>query len=149
MRKMNCRKKSPYYELTEYFRLSKKSPISLTFKQIESILGEPLEWEAGLYEAFWYDTEPGVTSPMWQEEGYPIHSVRPSNRDYCICESWLTQGYEIKALHLPEQRIVFRRSENYKSGLRVPRVLTERKLPDRVVFECEQFFRELIRKYGL
>lgn len=142
-------KKSPYYELTEYFRLSNKSPISLTFKQIEDILGEPLDWEAGLYKAFWYDTEPGVTSPMWQEEGYPIQSVKHSDRDYCICESWLTQGYEIKALHLAEQRIVFRRSENYKSGLRVPKALTERKLPDRVIYECEQFFREIINKYGL
>lgn len=142
-------KKSPYYELTEYFRLSSKSPISLTFKQIEGILGEPLPWEAGLYEAFWFDPEPGVTSPMWQEEHFPIHAVTPSNRDYCICASWQTQGYEIKQLHLPEQYVVFRRTENFTSGLRIPRALTERRLPDRVIYECEQFFREIIRKYGL
>ena len=91
-------KKSPYFELADFFRLSSKSPISLTFGQIEKILGEPLPWEAGLYEAFWLDPEPGVTSPMWQEEGYPLHAVTPSNRDYCICESWLTQGYEIKQI---------------------------------------------------
>ena len=141
--------KSPYYELTEFFRLSKRSPISLTFKQIETILGDPLEWEASLYESFWYDDQPGTNSEMWQEEGYPVHAVVPSKRDHCICESWLSQGYEIKALHLTERRVVFRRSENYTSGLVVPKALTARKLPDRIIYECEQFFKEIIRKYGL
>lgn len=38
--------KSPYYELREFFRLSEQTPISLTFEQIEEILGDPLDWEA-------------------------------------------------------------------------------------------------------
>lgn len=141
--------KSPYFELTEYFRLSKKSPISLTFQEIESIIGEPLPWEANIYQSFWHDDLPGVSSPMWQMEGYPIHAVIPSERDYCICDSWLTQGYEIKALHMAEGRIVFRRTTNYASGLIIPKEITDKKIPDAAAYECEHFFSYVIRKYGL
>lgn len=90
-----------------------------------------------------------MSSPMWQMEGYPAHAVTPSMRDFCICDSWLTQGYEVKALNLVDQRIVFRRTENYSSGLVVPKKLTERKLPDAAVYECERFFEHVIRRYGL
>lgn len=130
-------------------RVKRLAPIPIKEHKPCMIKYNPFDWEAGMYKSFWFDTEPGMTSPMWQEEGYPIHAVNPSNRDYCIYDSWLSQCYEIKALHLAEKRVVFRRTENYKSGLRVPKALTEQKLPDRVVYECEQFFKEIIYRYGL
>ena len=83
---------------------------------------------------------------MWQEEGYPIHSVVPSKHDYCICESWLSQGYEIKTLHLTEGHIVFRRTENYKSSLIVPKALTKQKLPDAAIYEGNKFFSYITKK---
>lgn len=79
----------------------------------------------------------------------PKNKNQAEKRDFCICDSWLTQGYEVKALHLVEQRIVFRRTENYTTGLVVPKKLTEWKLPDAAVYECERFFGYIIQKYGL
>ena len=38
-------RESPYLELREYFRLSDKSPLTLTFRQIEQILGDSLPAE--------------------------------------------------------------------------------------------------------
>ena len=42
---------------------------------------------------------------MWQEEGYAFQVFIPSKRDYCICDSWISQGYEIKALYLKEKSL--------------------------------------------
>lgn len=141
--------KSPYLELKDYFRLCKKSPISLTFGKIETIIGEELSWEAHMYKSFWYDDEPGTSSPMWQAEGYPGHAVTPSERDYCICDCWRSQGYEIKALHLEKKYIVFRRVENGTSGIQLPKVLTDRRLPDTLVFKFDQMVRQFIKENGL
>lgn len=141
--------KSPYYELREYFRLSEQTPISLTFEQIEEILGDSLDWEAYFYTAFWYDEFPGCTSPLWHQEGYPFHMFIPTTMDYCISEAWLSQGYIIKALHLEERRVVFRYTGRFRSGLKVPKALVNGKLPDQAVYECQKFFQYLSKKYGL
>lgn len=142
-------RESPYWELTEYFRLCENTPVSLTFEQIETILGEPLDWEARLFDAFWYDDMPGRENPMWIAENYPFETIQSPERIYCIAHSWLSQGYAIKALHRSEGRVVFRRTENYKSGLRIPKQLIAQKLPDSVVRECNNFFGYIIKKYGL
>lgn len=139
---------SPYTELREFFRLCQKTPVRLTFGQIEEILGDDLEWEAYFFEAFWYDCVPGKTSAMWREEGFPFHMLKPSNSGHCIAEAWLSQGYRIKALHLREERVVFRRAIHHQSGLLVPRDLLEKKLPDTAVQECNNFFRYIRKKYG-
>jgi len=141
--------KSPYLELTEFFRLENKTPFSLTFQQIEKIIGDALPWEARLFKAFWYDDIPGYSSLMWEEENFPTGAVNPTPRDYCICNSWTSQGYVIKALHMNEQRIVFRRTMKYKSGLTIPKELMSQKLPDEAIYECKAFFRHIMDKYGL
>lgn len=141
--------KSPYLELTEFFRVTNKTPFSLTFKEIEKILADPLPWESKLFKSFWYDDTPGYSSPMWEEEKFPFNSVEPTKRDYCICDSWTSQGYAIKALHMDQQRVVFRRIVNYKSGLTVPKELLSRKLPDAAIYELRQFFKYIIKKYAL
>jgi 5-methylcytosine-specific restriction endonuclease McrA len=140
---------SPYLELTEFFRLCDKTPVSLTFHQIEEILGDKLDWEAGVFAAFWYDEMPGRTSPIWKEEGYPFEAIKPSERRYCISDSWTSQGYKIKALHLTEQRVVFRREVNYQSGLTIPKAIVSQKLPDTAVREFNAFCKYFTRKYAL
>ena len=120
----------------------------LTFGQIEEILGDELEWEAYFFEAFWYDCVPGKSSAMWREKGFPFHMLKPSASGHCIAEAWLSQGYRIKALHLREDRVVFRRAIHHQSGLLVPRDLLEKKLPDAAVQECNNFFRYVRKKYG-
>jgi len=140
---------SPYLELTEFFKKCNKTPVSLTFSEIENILADALDWEAYFYKAFWYNDTPGYTSKMWHDEGFPFHFFLPSTPDYCIAESWLSQGYRIKALHLERQRVVFRRAVDYQSALMIPKALMQKKLPDKAVHECKRFFAYLIKKYGL
>lgn len=48
-----------------------------------------------------------------------------------------------------EGRVVFRKIPEHVSGLKIPAKLTEQKLPDEAVYEAGQFFRYLIKKYGL
>ena len=140
---------SPYLELTEYFRTCEKNVFTLTFREIEYILGMRLDWEAYFYEAFWYDDSPGQTSPMWHTENFPFHVLRQSNPDYPIAVSWLSQGFKIKALHLESERVVFRKTDKRKLGLILPKALSTKKLPENAVYECRQFFEYLIKKYGL
>lgn len=85
-------RESPYLELREYFRLSDKSPLTLTFRQIEQILGGSLPAEAYFYDAFWYENMPGMTSPMWREEGYPFHAIIPDEIDYYISDCWTSRS---------------------------------------------------------
>ena len=141
--------KSPYLELREFFRMSSKSPLSLTFQQIEQILGDGLPAEAYFYDAFWYEVMPGMLSPMWQEEGYPLHAVIPDEIDYYISDCWTSQGYEIKALHRTEERVVFRRTVTGVSGVRIPKALTTRKLPDAIVYKLEKLLKQFVRENGL
>ena len=143
------RRNSPYLELREYFRLQEKTPLSLTFHQIEEILGDSLPAEAYFYDAFWLDEFPGMQSPLWIEEGYPFHALVPDETEYVISEAWLSQGYEIKALHRIEERIVFRRVVTGKSGLRIPRSLTSQKLPSDVVYRLEKLLKDFARENGL
>jgi len=81
---------------------------------------------------------------MWQMERYSSRTKESSPCDYCICDSWLTQGYD-----LADQRAVFRRSVKHVAGLKVPKVLLTSKLPEDTVHEADQFFAYLIEQYRL
>lgn len=140
---------SPYLELTEFFRLSKKSPITLTFRQIEQILGDYLPAEAYFYDAFWYENMPGMVSPLWMEEGYPFHTLVLDDVDYVISDSWTSQGYTIKALHRNAERVVFRRAITGVSGVKIPKALMEKKLPDHIVYKLEKLLKQFVRDHGL
>lgn len=140
---------SPYLELREFFRLCEKTPITLTFHQIEEILGDQLPAEAYFYDAFWYETMPGMVSPLWQKEQYPFHAILPDEADYYISDAWSSQGYEIKALHRYSERIVFRRTSTGASGVRIPKALTSQKLPSHIVYKLEKLLKQFVQKYGL
>lgn len=140
---------SPYKELTEYFRLCERTPFTLTFSQIADIIGCDLDKEAFLYDAFWYDDMPERSSPLWEVEGYEPDADMEDAPRYCIAESWLSQGYQIKSLHREEQRVVFRKIAQGVSGLEIPKALLEKKLPDDAIYEINQFFAHIIKKYGL
>lgn len=141
--------KSPYLELREYFRNSDRSPITLSFSQIEKILGDSLPAEAYFYDAFWYEAMPGMTSPLWVEEGYPFHAIVPEETGYYISDAWDSQGYEIKALHRLNEKVVFRRVVTGMSGIRIPKALTQRKLPDAIVYQLEKLLKQFVREHGL
>lgn len=139
---------SPYLELSEYFRHCDKMATSLTFREIETILCEPLDWTAYFYESFWYATDPEDTA-LWKAEGYPFHMIQLEQSPYCASDSWLKQGYKIKAIDLDKRRISFRRVESSTTGLKIPKELTRKRLPDQAVYELQKFFEYIIDKYGL
>ena len=140
-------KDSPYYELRMYFHYSTKPNIVMTFEKIEAIIGLPLTEDARLYDAFWYDDEPGRESFMWVSEGYRHREDLPE-RTYCISDSWRTQGYEIKYLNRAEGKVVFRRTANHMSALMVPQALLDHLIPDRYASEGTQMLRSLAKRCG-
>lgn len=141
--------KSPYRDLEEFFRLARKSPFTLTFKQIEEIIGEELPWEAFFFKSFWYDLIPGMPDTLRLDENECIRTVVIPEVDFPIAKSWMNQGYEIQSLYLDRERVVFRRTEENVSGLVIPDELIRQKIPDKAVYAANQFFQDLIEKYGL
>lgn len=140
---------SPYWELSEYFRKAKKPAFTLTFKQIESILGEQLPWEAYFFEAFWYDTESPHTSPFWSSEGFPFRTLKPTHSDFQISDAWTLQGFKIKGLYLGEERVVFRQEVKNTSGVTIPRAITQKRLPNELVYKLEKMLRKFVEDNGL
>ena len=138
---------SPYWDLREFFRNCKKSPVTLTFQQIEEIIGDRLDWEAYFSEAFWFDEAPGMTGELWDD--FPFHAIQPTDREYCISDAWISQGYRIQRLRLLDRRVVFRREIHNTSGLALPPALADQRIPDNAAYEAKEFFRYLIKKYGL
>ena len=58
-------------------------------------------------------------------------------------------GHEIKALHGNAQRVVFRKAVTGVSGIRSPKALTARRLPDALVYNLEQIPKQFVREHGL
>ena len=140
---------SPYLELTEFFRTVKQPIVQLRFSEIEKILGDKLPWEAFCFSAFWYDDTPDHSAPMWQSEGFPFHIFQLSAQEYNIAASWLSQGYQIKALHLESGCVTFRRDRSQTSGVVLPKALTEQRLPDSVVYRLDILLRRFVIENGL
>lgn len=117
-----------FHALSEFFRICTKNSVTLTFKQIEEIIGEPLGATAQRKE-YWYRT------------GFS-----------CISQCWLDNGYEINRLHLEgKQRIVFRltaKSRNTASVV-IPEVLLYGRVPNEAKYEIENYLQYIVKKYGL
>lgn len=117
-----------YLALSEFFRTCDKNSVTLTFKQIEDIMGDALGATA-LRKEFWYRT--GFTN---------------------ISQCWLDNGYEIKTLHLEgRKRVVFNlltKSKNTASVV-IPEVLRYGRVPNDAKYELENYFQYIIKKYGL
>ena len=144
----NVQNDDPYYYLRLFFYECKKSPITLTFSEIEKIIGDELDMEAYFCEAFWYDKAPGFTSELWVGE-FPFHAIRPAERIHCIANAWISQGYIIQRLRLLDQRVIFRKKAHGVSGISLPRELFEKKLPKNAVYEIEDFIKTTLKKYGI
>jgi hypothetical protein len=120
----------------------------LTFEEIEEIIGAELDWEAYLFEPFWFDEAPGFTSELW-DNVFPFQDIRPSERKYCIADAWISQGYVIQRLRLLDRRVIFRKKVHGVTGINLPKVLFERKLPKDAAYEIEEFVKATLKKYGI
>ena len=139
----------PYGDLKEFFRVKESASVTLTFKEIESIIGFDLGWEARC-KAFWFDEAPVGTGELWAKE-FPFHAIEPSTliAEHVISDAWRTQGYSIKRLDIAKEKVVFRRTVHKVSGLVIPKPLMDKKLPDNAVHELNTYFAYIIKKYGL
>ncbi len=117
-----------YLPLAEFFRTCDKSSITLTFKEIEEIIGTDLGTTAD-------------TKPFWYRTGFNT-----------ISQSWLDHGYEIKSLYLEgKQRVVFHLTSESKGtgSLVIPDVLRNQRIPSQAKYELENYFQYILKKYGL
>ncbi|MCD7708304.1 MAG: reverse transcriptase N-terminal domain-containing protein, partial [Clostridiales bacterium] len=117
-----------FYLLSEFFRTCNKNSVTLTFPQIEDIMDAPLS-EAAETPEFWYRT------------GFET-----------ISQCWLDNGYEIRRLHLDgTQRVVFCLTPKNKntSSVDLPAVIRFNRIPVEAKYELENYFRYIIKKYGL
>ncbi len=117
-----------YLSLADFFRTCDKNSVTLTFKQIEEIIGTELGASADAKQ-FWYRT------------GFNT-----------ISQCWLDYGYEIKRLHLEgKKRVVFHiTSESKDTGsVTIPEVIRYQRIPNEAKNELENYFRYILKKYGL
>lgn len=122
-------KEKKYYVLSEYFRTCEKNSVTLTFAQIEEMIGQPLGASA-LRPEFWYRTGFG-----------------------CISQCWLDNGYEIRNLHLEaKKRVVFHLADAGKkmASVSIPAEILYGRIPVEAKYELENYLHGyFMKKYGL
>ncbi|GHV18864.1 group II intron reverse transcriptase/maturase [Clostridia bacterium] len=110
--------------LAAYFLTQSANKVTLTFKEIEKIIGAPLCASAHKYIEYWYR--------------------RGHER---ISECWLANGYKLTTLDLENERATFTRvDENVAAAL--PPFLQGR-IPPNCKAELDNFYAFLKSKYGL
>lgn len=116
-----------YYKLSKYFRTCEKDPVTLTFSEIESIMGESLGTSARRKE-------------FWQRTGF-----------LSISQCWLENGYTIKKLSIKDRQVEFQlpTKKNNVSKVAIPEVIRYEEIPDDAKYEVENYFKYIIKKYGL
>lgn len=119
-----------YEKLREHFRLQEKSPFTLTFPEMEKIMGMELPEEARRDESFWHDKAADGAVP-------PIS----------LC--WRSQEFRLQRVHLNREEAIFCKTAHRKRGLTVPDRLSKQRIPVEAAYEAERFFKYLIHKYNL
>ena len=116
-----------FYPLADFFRTCDKKSVTLSFREIEDILGEKLG-ETAHTEGFWY---------------------RDNGNSICNC--WLDYGYGIKRLHLEERpRVTFGKTalSNHTAQASIPEFLYGLIQLD-AKYELENYYKYIKQKYGL
>ena len=91
---------------------------------------------------------PGRTSPLWEEEHYPAHAITEPPREYCICDSWLSQHYAIKELNREKKRVVFHQSEPDMAAIIVPKSFYKYKVPSRIAMQINRYLWQKEKECG-
>lgn len=117
----------PYMPLKRWFARQQQASITLTFKEVESILKRQLPESAKKYTAKWY--------------------TRPDQN--AMAEAWQTEGYKMHKLDLQNEKVTFHRNDDRVSHFSLPHWLTAKKIPDTACAELDNFLRYLGKKYGV
>ena len=115
--------------LKKWFAKRTEASITLTFKEIERILGRKLSPSVREYPSRWY--------------------TRPDQN--AMAEAWVTEGYTLTLgdLDLKREKVTFRRAEEGMSHAKLPTWLTVGRIPDEAAVEIEGFFLYIKKKYGI
>lgn len=129
----------PLKLLSDFFRVSHKTPLTLTFKEMENIIGRPLPHQDYIKSHFLTKKD---------EEDYSNDSKENYQKNL-ISSAWEKQGYYLWNVNFRDKKIIFRRIDEDRIGLKIPKKLMTNKIPIKAVYEAEEFFKYLIKKYGL
>lgn len=71
------KEKGKYYPLYEFLIAQQKSPVCLTFLEIEKIIGKELPQSAYKHQAWWGNTRSGtyIQSAAWLEAGFRVDTI--------------------------------------------------------------------------
>ena len=116
----------PFMPLKKWFAERSEASITLTFQEIERILGRKLSPSVRKYTSRWY--------------------TRPDRN--VMAEAWVTEGYKLFKVDLEREKATFHRARDGVSHIKIPEWLSAGKIPDRAVAEIENFFLFIKKKYG-
>ena len=116
-----------YMKLYEYFGKCVEKKLTLTFKEIERILGFELSDSAKATRQAWY-----LRKGMHR-----------------MADAWIMQGYRLKRLYINKQKATI--ESEYEDAERIvfPPELMNRKVPLAAKYKAEHFMNALVKEYGL
>ena len=120
------KKESKFIKLSEYFHNLRKNSITLTFEDIEKIIGFKLCKSAYKYRTYFTNKQAGM-----------------------IAESWTTQGYKVTKVDMKNYKITFNRFDFRRTKVVIPKFMYRLDLPEEAVEETKKFFLHLKEKYRL
>ncbi len=65
--------------ITDYLKNCNASKITLSFNQIEEIIGAPLCRSARTYNAYWHTSKTHMLPLAWEDAGYIMHDLDMPN----------------------------------------------------------------------
>jgi RNA-directed DNA polymerase len=118
---------SKFDKLKAFFHECNKTKITLTFKNIEKIIGSSLCKSAYKHQSYFYN-----------------HSD-----ERAIANSWVSQNYKISNFDMENQKITFSKNKTKKGKVVLPKYLFKDDIPSEAKYEIEDFFEKIKIKYKL
>lgn len=124
--KKGTRAGGKFLPLSDYFRKCTDLSVTLTFKEIEKILGVPLCKTAHTNKQYWCKTD---TSS--------------------ISQAWLSNGYTLQRIRLDQQKVLFHKTDKSTAPVDIPEVFLIGRVPLDAKYEIENFLDVIKKKYAL
>ena len=82
--------KGKFENLHRYFSQLREDNLTMTFEEIESIIGERLKKSAYKYPAYWYDSKTHILPKCWNQNGYKMEGLNLKERKVSFIKNDLT-----------------------------------------------------------
>ena len=126
LERKHSRKGMKFQLLDDFFHRCSQPSVSLSFREIEAIMGEPLCRSAYEKPQYWYKTT-----------------------EHSISKTWRMNGYVLQRLYLEKKKIVLHRTERNNVPVEIPEVFLSGRVPQDAKCELENYFEFIRKKYGL